>query len=226
MLEILQRIPHLNLGLHFDVSKMAEEVKQIDTFKNYESLDAGNKELYSQNWSGASLISLDGSVFSDMSELKVFPKVTPKPTELANKCPYLMSIIDKLGSKNERTRIMRIAPEGRLDWHSHVIHQKQNPRRLVVQIPIYVPEGFTYSVIHFRDLKRIQKGEEVIQYKKTYKQGQAYIFNSYHPHNVFNPSTEFRITLMTYISLDNDKSRTLVEKAVEKYDGPFLQSIS
>lgn len=226
MLDILQRIPHLDLNLSFDVNKMAQEVSSIRDFKNYESLDVRNKDLYSKNWSGASLVSLDGSIFSDMRELKVFPKQKPRPTELAEQCPYLMSIIDTLGSKNERTRIMRIAPEGKLDWHSHVIHLKQNPKRLVVQIPIYVPEGFTYSVVHFRDIKKIQQGKDVVTFDKTYKEGSAYIFNSYHPHNVFNPSTEYRVTLMTYISLENEKSYQIVEDAVNKYDGPLLQTIS
>ena len=57
-----------------------------------------------------------------------------------------------------------------------------------------------------------------------YKAGRAYVFNSFHPHNVFNPSNEYRVTLMTYMNFNNVKD--ILSKAIETYDGPILQSIS
>ena len=221
MLDKLLNIPHLDLGLQYDPKIMLGEVDNID-YANYITSYSSSKELYEKNWSGASLVSIDGSVFNDMQELKVYPDQTPKPTVLAEKCSYLMNILTDLGCNNERSRIMRIAPKGHLDWHSHVLHHRQSKDRLVVQIPIYVPQGFTYSVIHAQDLAKLRKGENVKQYDKEYKAGRAYVFNSYHPHNVFNPSSEFRITLMTYINLSNEKSKHIVMNALENYDGPIL----
>jgi len=221
MLDILQKIPHLDLGFKYNPKQMLDEIKHFD-YANYQTSYANTKELYEKNWSGASLVSIDGSIFGDMSELKVYPEVNPKETELAKKCPYLMQILHDIGSNNERSRIMRIAPKGSLDWHSHVLHHKQNPKRLVVQIPIVVPKGFTYSVMHAKDLSAFKKGQSIHTYDKEYEEGKVYVFNSFHPHNVFNPSDDYRITLMTYMNIDNLKSKQIVEKAVNNYVGPLL----
>ena len=221
MLELLQKIPHLDLGIVYDPKKMLEEVKNFD-YANYQTSYAQTKELYEKNWSGASLVSIDGSVFGDMSELKEYPNTMPKETELAKHCPYLMQILHDIGSSNERSRIMRIAPKGNLDWHSHVLHHKQNPKRLVVQVPIVVPKGFTYSVMHAKDLASLKKGQTFRTYDEEYEEGKAYVFNSFHPHNVFNPSNNYRITLMTYMNIDNLKSKQIVEEAIKKYKGPLI----
>ena len=220
MFDKLLRIPHLDLGLEFDAVRMAEEIKIIDNFAPYKSKDPISADLYEKNWSGASLVSIDGSVFGDMEELKTYPTIEPKKTPLADRCPYLMQILDRLKATSERTRIMRIAPKGQLDWHSHVLHHKQNVKRLVVQVPIFLPKEFRYSVINAKDFNKLKRGESVKTYDMQYQPGKAYIFNSYHPHNVFNPSEEYRITLMTYMSYD--KNKDLIDKAIENYDGPLL----
>ena len=221
MLELLQKIPHLDLGIVYDPKKMLEEVKNFD-YANYQTSYAQTKELYEKNWSGASLVSIDGSVFGDMSELKEYPNTMPKETELAKHCPYLMQILHDIGSSNERSRIMRIAPKGNLDWHSHVLHHKQDAKRLVVQVPIVVPKGFTYSVMHAKDLASLKKGQTFRTYDEEYEEGKAYVFNSFHPHNVFNPSNNYRITLMTYMNIDNTVSKHILEEAIKKYKGPLI----
>ena len=220
MLEKLLNIPHLDLGFEFDVTEMLHDVEAINNYMPYQSTYEQSKELYKKHWSGASLISIDGSVFGDMEELKVYPKTLPKETELAAACPYLMEILKTLNCDKERSRIMRIGPNGHLDWHSHVLHHRQNMKRLVVQIPIYVPQGFTYSVVRANDLSKLRKGQKVKTYDMEYKAGRAYIFNSYHPHNVFNNTDEYRITLMTY--MDYEKNKQILQKAIDNYDGPVL----
>ena len=220
MLETLLRIPHLDLGFNFDADKMLSETNIVDKFMPYQSSYSQSKDLYKKHWSGASLISIDGSVFGDMEELKVYPKIAPKKTDLANSCPYLMSVLAELGCADERSRIMRIGPNGHLDWHSHVLHHRQNMERLVVQIPIYVPKGFTYSVVHAKDLSALRKNKSVETYDMEYKVGRAYIFNSYHPHNVFNPTEEYRITLMSYVTYN--KGKEMIDKAIKNYNGPLL----
>ena len=100
------------------------------------------------------------------------------------------------------------------------LHHRQNMKRLVVQIPIYVPQGFTYSVVRANDLSKLRKGQKVKTYDMEYKAGRAYIFNSYHPHNVFNNTDEYRITLMTY--MDYEKNKQILQKAIDNYDGPVL----
>lgn len=220
MLSTLLNIPHLDLGLEFDVNKMLEDISVIDNFRPYQSSYEQSKELYKKHWSGASLISVDGSVFGDMEELKVYPNEEPKRTVLADKCLYLMEVLKSLNCDKERSRVMRIGPQGHLDWHSHVLHHKQNKERLVVQIPIYVPEGFTYSVVHAQELSNLRKGEKVKTYNMEYQVGRAYVFNSFHPHNVFNPTDEHRITLMTYMNYN--KNKEILEKAISNYSGPFI----
>lgn len=220
MLDTLLRIPHLDLGFDFDAELMLSETNIIDKFMPYQSSYSQSKDLYSKHWSGASLISIDGSVFGDMEELKVYPKIAPKKTDLADLCPYLMQVLTSLNCEKERSRVMRIGPNGHLDWHSHVLHHGQNKERLVVQIPIYVPNGFTYSVVHAQDLSSLKKGKKVKTYDAEYKVGRAYVFNSFHPHNVFNPTDEYRVTLMTYMNYN--KSKEILEKAIKVYDGPLL----
>jgi len=224
MLDKVLQIPHLDLGFQFDVERMLADVEQIDEYYAYQTIYHSAQEKYAKVWSGAGLTSMDGTVDHGMTEGSsigfVVGESTFKRTPLADKCPYLMEVLETLNCTEDRSRVMRIAPKGSLTWHSHVIHNNQDKQRLVVQIPIVVPKGFKYSVVHIKDYSKIARGHDAKTYDMTYTPGRAYLFNCFHPHNVFNPSEEYRITLMTY--MDYYRNRDIIESALDKYEGPYL----
>jgi hypothetical protein len=108
---------------------------------------------------------------------------------------------------------MRISPNSSLGWHSHSLKHGQPENILTVQIPIYVPEKFKYVVKSIKDNTL---------YEETYKEGKAYIFNSYHYHTVFNESNEYRLTIMSYMDLTENKCLDIVENAILNYKGPKI----
>ena len=42
-------------------------------------------------------------------------------------------------------------------------------------------------------------------------------FNSYHYHNVYNYSKEYRVAIMLYVDLRNESVRDLIKRSLDKY---------
>jgi len=210
-------IPFIELDLDIDHSKLLAEYMEVEKryeFKGYESDYFGIKRKYNKTWSGIGLISSDGELYSDMSEEE--PEDL-KPTELEKICPYMFSLIKSLGAEDDRCRIMRIAPKSSLVWHSHVLEHNQPSWQLTCQIPIIVPEEFEYCVLHkddFKWWKRFHKPEWLENVTKSHgSPGKAFIFNSYHYHNVYNHSDEHRVSLMIYLDYRKSNVKKLVDRS-------------
>ena len=148
-----------------------------------------------------------------------------KETELKSVCPQFYQTIKDLGGEGCRARIMRISPHESLVWHSHVQEHGQPKWSLTVQVPIIVPEKFEYCVVdkdEFRWYKRFHKPNWFKSVKrKRLEVGNAYVFNSYHYHNVYNYSDEYRVTLMLYLDLREPKTLELVKRSIEKNNENF-----
>jgi len=217
-LKAVNDIPFIELDLDIDYSKLLSEYRKIEekyAFKSYQSDYFGVKRKYKKSWSGISLIGSDGELYSDMSENE--PEDL-KSTELEKICPYMFSLIRMLGADDERCRIMRIAPKSSLVWHSHMLEHHQPYWQLTCQIPIIVPKEFNYYVLHkddFKWWKRFHKPEwlkNVI--KRKCMPGKAFIFNSYHYHNVYNDSDDYRVSIMLYLDYRKSKVKRIVDRSI------------
>jgi len=219
---LTKELPFIEIDYDINLQKLINEYELISEKYNYENYKTTYpnewvKEKYARSWSGISLISSDGSLYRDMYEGEDGASIK---TELTSVCPYIYEVIDKLGGGNLRSRIMRITPNESLIWHSHVLDHKQPDWQLTVQIPIVMPEQFEYCVVHkdnFSEEKRLFSPDEFTKVaRKKLEAGKAYIFNSYHYHNVYNYSNEYRITLMVYLDLRQESVQDIVKNSINK----------
>jgi hypothetical protein len=224
MIEQLRDIPWLELDIDIDLEKLSKEYQILlnnYTFEDYKTIFWQVRRKYKKAWSGISLISSDGSLYSDLYEGNTNGDNFQK-TKLKDLVPYMYEVIEKIngGLSNTRCRVMRIAPKQSLVWHSHILEHGQLENELTIQIPIVMPSEFEYCVVHkdeFRWWKRFYKPN---WFKKIWRGrlevGKAYYFNSYHYHNVYNYSNEYRATIMLYIDLKNEYVYNLVNRSLNK----------
>jgi len=215
----LNNIPYLDLDFDLDVDKLREECNKALRYvgtENYNSTFFLARKKYKKAWSGVSLWGSGGDLFSDFREGDY--EGTLEPTDLEPHMPYTYSVIRKIygDSPMSRVRLMRIRPGTSLLWHSHVQEHGQDENELTIQIPINVPKGFKYCVVdkkEFRWWKRLFKPS----WFKTsncfeLQAGRVYYFNSYHYHNVYNPTKEWRDTIMFYVDIRHEDIKKIFNK--------------
>jgi aspartyl/asparaginyl beta-hydroxylase len=233
--ERLRDIPHLDLGLQFDAAKMMAECEQIgQEYTPYKTRSVREAAAYAKAWAGRSLIGYDYDSREGMHEhTDDFDRrireqdLRLQKTDLGEKCPYLIWVACSLHGDHNRTRVMQVAKGGHLAWHSHVQNHGQSTMTLTVHVPIVMPETFTYQVTHSNNLRLWQRAWQVRSSEHVhvakYPVGRATFFNSYHYHNVFNPSAENRISLMLYLDLRNKSVQELFEAAIDNYRGEYVK---
>ena len=215
----LNNIPYYKLNIDLDLSKLKEECNKALRYtgtQDYESTFRLARRKYRRAWSGVSLWGSNGELFSDFKEGDYEGKL--EPTSLEPHMPYTYSVIKKIygSSPMSRVRLMRIRPGKSLLWHSHVQEHGQDENELTIQIPINLPKGFKYCVVdkdEFRWYKRLYpptwfKSAQCFELEE----GNAYYFNSYHYHNVYNHTSEWRDTLMFYVDYNHKDIQRLFEK--------------
>jgi Aspartyl/Asparaginyl beta-hydroxylase len=225
------QIPHLDLGLDFDVNMLLKEYQELEKrnyFKPYESKVSFDivKKIIKESWHGLSLLSGDGELHSDLNEDSDFYNKKRIRTIAAELSPYMMSVVNTIGSENQRIRVMKILPGGHLTWHSHYLDnfiQLPVLEYITVHVPIIAPKKFKYSVISLKDFRLGDIERDGIKvYSENYKAGRAHMFNCFHYHNVFNHDTEARVSLMLYLNLYEENTFEIVKKAVSTYEGPRI----
>jgi hypothetical protein len=217
----LNNLPYLDLGIDLDLDKLKYECNRVLKFagtQDYKSSFFLARKKYKKAWSGVSLWGSNGDLFSDFTEGEHEGRLLK--TTLESHMPYTYSIIEKIygNSPKSRVRLMRIRPGKSLLWHSHVQEHGQDENELTIQIPINLPKGFKYCVVD---------KDEFSWYKRLYppswfktsqcfelEEGRAYYFNSYHYHNVYNPTKEWRDTLMFYIDYNHKDIKTIVDESI------------
>ena len=225
LLEKVLATPFIKLDVNINIDNLLKEYRFIEdvySFENYNTKYWPVRKKYARSWSGICLVSSDGGLYTDMHEGS---RSAAKETELKSVCPQFYQTIKDLGGEGCRARIMRISPHESLVWHSHVQEHGQPKWSLTVQVPIIVPEKFEYCVVdkdEFRWYKRFHKPNWFKSVKrKRLEVGNAYVFNSYHYHNVYNYSDEYRVTLMLYLDLREPKTLELVKRSIEKNNENF-----
>ena len=216
-------IPFLELDIDIDLDKLKAEVDIVSNKYGYESYKSNYllaRRKYKKAWSGVSLYSTNGSLYDDFEEGPYYNDI--QPTELEDIVPYMFSIINKIygDSPKSKVRLMRISPKTSLLWHSHVQEHNQATKDLVIQIPIYLPKGFKYCVVHkdeFKWWKRLHKPSWFKTLAESnFKEGRAFYFNSYHYHNVYNPTDEYRATIMFYVDVTHPHIEKMFLKCLKK----------
>ena len=78
---------------------------------------------------------------------------------------------------------------------------------------------FDYYVLHkddFRWWKRFHKPRWLKNVTRgNFAAGKAFIFNSYHYHNVYNHSNDHRVSLMVYLDYRKPKVKNIVDRSVK-----------
>ena len=220
LLEKVLSTPFIKLDVNINIDNLLNEYKSIEekySFENYNTKYWPVRKKYARSWSGICLVSSDGGLYTDMHE---GPTSAAKETELKNVCPHFYQTIKDLGGEGCRSRIMRISPHESLVWHSHIQEHGQPKWLLTIQVPIIVPLKFEYCVVDKDEFKWYKRFYRPNWFKgvsrKRLEAGDAYVFNSYHYHNVYNYSNEYRVTLMLYLDLRQPKIFELVKRSMEK----------
>jgi hypothetical protein len=246
----LKSIPHLQLPLKFDVEIFKKELKHIDSYEGYRKTkneDEKTFDLYYNNWKGRGLIDIVPD--SRMSMMRS-PSATEKTiTSIDNKTTLTLELdennniktyITDLGEKMTecvkaiysvtdyplRARISKITANGNITWHSHfqnflgknTVSGSKKWRHVIIHIPIITNPNMLMAVTKFPYSENPQ--QEI--FYKNYEPGNAYIFNGWHDHNVFNKSTEDRIHIMFYAPLFDQKLLNHITQSLENYNGPRI----
>ena len=222
--DILRKKSIIELDVEVNLEKLLQEYNVIEkkySLEYYKAKHWGVKKKYAKSWSGICLKSSDGGLYTDLNG-DGGSGLVAYDTELKDQCPYFYQLIQELGGKNCHTRIMRVSPNESIVWHSHVQELNQEEPELVVQIPIIVPKQCEWCIVDKDEWKWYKRFYPRSWFKniecKRLEAGKAYIFNSYHYHNVFNDSNEYRVTLMMYLDLRNLTFYNLVEKNLKGYE--------
>ena len=229
LLKKLNHIPHLNLNKSFNLELLKSEYNNIDKsmFHAYDSASRSDRlrNTVNTSWWGCSLTSSTGMTDGDLTE-------NPRSsryylTEAAKLCPYMMSVVNELSDENTSSaRIMLVKPGGQLTWHTHQIHDVNTAfsfGEMTIHIPIICPPKFKYSVIPIEEYRLVDF--ETIKpktYSMRYPEGEAWVFNSHHMHNIFNYDDHDRVSLMIYLYIDNEKTRNIILDAVRSYSGELI----
>jgi hypothetical protein len=223
-------IPHLELGLQFDVARLQQEYRAVseDTWVSYKTRYPRVAKGLAEAWWGASLLSYNRSLHDDMEEN--LESMKAYPTGLAEQMPYAMDCLEKIGAWSSltgegiRTRVLIIKAGKGITWHSHILDGDKNEiPYAIVHIPIICPPEVRYSVISLMDFRFGDHEKTPLKvHTKHYAEGHAQAFNYVHYHNVFNDGDTDRVTLMAYVDLRQQKVKSLFERAIKNYNGPII----
>jgi len=225
LLEKVKNIPHLPLSFSFDAKRIEDEIRAMPF--PLMSYNANIQKGYNHNpegWNNLSLYSYDGSIFCDTNEgdggdalVERFGKF--QKTGLSEYLPYTYKILESLGAGKSLCRIEEVMPNTIIGWHSHVLEFHQPENILIVQLPICIPDRFKNSVVDYRKYRGSDFTlEPIVSYDSKYIPGTAYIFNSYHYHNVFNYSDKPALMIRFFVAIEDLD----IKKTIESYSGDLI----
>jgi hypothetical protein len=219
LLQKLYHIPHLKLGLEFNLQALLSELSIIKDYSKYHAISQ-NKEAYYNHWVGRTLIGTKSS-YDDVSSPNFNLLDNLNKTELAYLMPYTTSCVYSITNTPGLTRIMVLKPNSKIKWHNHRSSGYRNDG-VIVHIPLIMPDQAFFRVVNSNYIQ----GQDVLDtsfiHALRYTPGSVYVFNVDHHHDVINSSLEDRITIMIHASLRDKKLYDLVYNATQKYQGPFL----
>ena len=239
-MDILKKIPHLQLPAFYDADMLQAEVDNMPKLIGYElpGEDRTDEERsqYRHNWRGRGLIDFEPDSSKGMLDARSYQGnpapfdfqrdedgVKMFPTEIAKDMPICMAIIDELFESPGRCRITQITSEGTLNWHSHSQFKTGNYADQSHDLAIVHVSIKTNPCVQFGVTKFHHSEHGIHPVWQHYGRGEAWLLNSWHEHNVHNLGTDDRIHLMMYGDLDDPKLKELIEPMIRVYNGPFIE---
>lgn len=161
------QVPFVQLPLRFEAHALEVEVEAIGR-------DAWREhpQKYPGNYA-LPLIAVDGDPDSDAVAGPM------RPTRHLQQCPYLQHALARLGAVWGRTRLMKLAPGAEVAPHADINYYWRDRAR------VHVPIATTPEV-------RFVCGENEINMGL----GECWIFDTWRPHRVVNPTSHERIHLV------------------------------
>lgn len=156
----------IRLPLQFDAERLREEVAAID-----EADWMPHPQRFAGN-SALILVSVNGEDNNDLAGPMA-------PTPRLQQCSYLRQVMASFQTVVGRSRLMRLDPGSEVKLHTDLNYYWRE--RIRVHVPIVTDPGV-----------RFQTGERTVHMKA----GEAWIFDNWRPHTVFNESGVRRIHLV------------------------------
>lgn len=160
-------VPFVRLPLHFDASRLVQEVEEIgeDAWRPHPQGNAGNSAL--------PLISVDGDPANEGTAGSM------RPTEHLARMPYVMQVLESFGTVFGRSRLMRIDGDADATPHVDINHYWYD------HVRVHVPVVTTDDVV-------FRCGDV----DTNMRAGEAWVFDTWRVHNVLNPAPTRRIHLV------------------------------
>lgn len=231
LIEELKNIDHLKLKVEVPLKELQQEALGVEEWVGYQlEKDRPEEErtFYENNWKGRGLIDWTEDSFAAMSQTRTsdgsegFTRQFLEDgsykmfvTDLGQKMPRTVDFIYSLCDNPYRCRITSIPPGGALRWHSHCqfTSDRYSPVEyfiFTVQVPLLGCEGSHWGVTPF---PRKKLGENARW--EQYRPGEAWLFNSWHEHNVNNQGSQDRVSLVLYFPISDDKFEKLVRDSLD-----------
>lgn len=161
------QVPFVQLPLHFDAPKLSAEVEGIGRHAWRE-----HPQKYPGNYA-LPLIAVGGDPESDAVAGPM------RPTEHLRQCPYLQQVLARIGAVWGRSRLMKLAPGAEVAPHADINYYWRD--RVRVHVPIATGREVQFLC-----------GDDVINMAP----GECWIFDTWRPHRVVNPTSHDRIHLV------------------------------
>lgn len=233
----LNKIPHLNLTNYLKTVPLEKILGELSQFSNSDFYPYHNGQIREEflnflksHWKGMCLIEncKEGKHHTDYRttddhQLTFYPEGECHPTDVGLLMPETIKYLYSIIKKPQRTRLLKILPNGEAGWHSHYELDKSGVSTIdgvklltpVIHIPL-----LTNPNVYMAVSKTNPRFDETARlHKKHYAVGEVWLFNSYHYHNVYNKGTTDRDHIMMYVELDDQFMFPIIAKAVEEYDG-------
>jgi hypothetical protein len=168
--------------------------------------------------------------FAKSKENKIKPVF--KPTNMGRLCPNMMKYCFQIAHKPERTRLSRLVANGNFHWHSHKVLAEADvadkrftnklgkyEKCLIIHIPLTTNDKCWMGVSNQHPMG----GHPFKIYKQHYGLGEVWILNGHYYHNVFNSGNSTREHIMLYANINDAKLESVIEKAIDEYNGPLIE---
>ena len=223
ILNKLNEIAHLPLGIEFDHNLILQEIENLPyKLEKYRSALSNDKIMDihdEERWDSIALYSIDGNVRSNPAELWTGDFVKTNAIKL---CPYLDSVLQSVGGGKLLARIEVFSKGGSAGWHSHVKEAGQPEWISVWNLPIIMPKESKYSVISYMDYRGSDYLKPIKVYEQWYEPGKLYCLNSYHYHNAFNYSDEPMIMVRFYVDARDTRVQTILQNSIDTYKDELI----
>jgi hypothetical protein len=245
----LNSIPHLNLTKFLPqppLRQMLVELFQFNETDFYPYItgfqDQKAQEHMASNWKGMCLIDSTTSGRHNIDywctennfeklEFRYDADGNPvySPTDVGELCPQTLKYLYDIAEKPGKTRLSRmVANGGNASWHSHrkladggdEKFVKKEMIKYILHIPL-ITNATAYMGVSETDPSKDPDAKKIWQ---KYNFGEIWIFNNYWYHNAVNLGKDHRDHIMMYVNPDDDKLIPIIEKAIDEYQGPYIEN--